>query len=913
VAGAGDGALHASFTALQHGAAFQQAICPGAMNRSRSLLRRLLPAAALALALAASTAASAQATWGEFAPHFRLTTGTGPGQINFADRTSPLALAVNSSDRSYFVADEPKTGEFRIQRFAGGTAGASISFSPSEKEHEAVELAADPTNQRVYALILTRRRGQSETELKAEEKEQKEFEEGKIKSFHPHFPLDSEQLVAGQLFAFEYTGGKLVSAKKTAEGTPAPVIPESQFRAGSELPREALLTPRGLTVDPKTGNVGIIGVQDEQSNEKVEKGEGEKECRAAAQFATPVVTAGVLTGAKLARRYVDHKDVVLPGQLTCGEQEVELSVVPFSPAVTPAGNLLFAAGGESETQVWEMPTPGTGSGEGEIEEQPLRLFTEATLATTNFELENPIGEVPTNVLSFVAEGPKQGRIYIAGAKHAFAQAPVALQYLEGEGGSPPQVSELGWTAGSESPPCGMPQQIYEGSLLGGFREGAGGASKEGVLVLDAFTELSTGTPRVETYAFGPGGSTAGCPGVTVAAPSATVGLNKNAHEVPAGQAVTLATTVTGANAKSTEWKLKHENPVTKEVVTEVINTGYQFEAPTLEHEFTQVGEYEITAVVTSDNLAREPAKSEEALKLKVTGSPPSIKFAPPKAVRVSEEGLELSATVKDPNEGSTVTLKKVLWSFGDGSAPVETKVEPGQPNPILVHVTHTFISRCGKGKCVVTLTVEDASGQTAKGAVEVTVTESKAEAEAAKRKAEEEAAAKRKAEEEAAAAAAKHAEEEAAAAAKHKAEEEAAAAARHKAEEEASKGKGGVLAFVARVAGSMFPVNPSGAVAFKLSCEAGAASCTGTVTLKTLTAVKAGGKRKSIVTLASGSFSLSGGQTRTLTLHLSSKARALLASAHVLRARATVVSRASNGTSQATPAVVTLKLVKKHH
>jgi hypothetical protein len=86
------------------------------------------------------------------------------------------------------------------------------------------------------------------------------------------------------------------------------------------------------------------------------------------------------------------------------------------------------------------------------------------------------------------------------------------------------------------------------------------------------------------------------------------------------------------------------------------------------------------------------------------------------------------------------------------------------------------------------------------------------------------------------------------------------------------------------------------------------------VTLKTLGAVSAGAsKRKAVLTLASGSFSLAGGHVKTVTLRLSAKARALLAQMHVLRARATIVGRDSAGASHTTQTTVTLRVAKAAH
>lgn len=119
-----------------------------------------------------------------------------------------------------------------------------------------------------------------------------------------------------------------------------------------------------------------------------------------------------------------------------------------------------------------------------------------------------------------------------------------------------------------------------------------------------------------------------------------------------------------------------------------------------------------------------------------------------------------------------------------------------------------------------------------------------------------------------------------------------------------------------KVAGTSLSVATGGAFSLKLSCIAGATSCAGTVTVKTLSAVAAKSARaakakKAILTLATGTFSIAGGGLKTLSLHLNSKAKKLLAKVHTVRARVTIVSHDSKGHTQTTTAIVTLKAAKK--
>jgi len=134
-------------------------------------------------------------------------------------------------------------------------------------------------------------------------------------------------------------------------------------------------------------------------------------------------------------------------------------------------------------------------------------------------------------------------------------------------------------------------------------------------------------------------------------------------------------------------------------------------------------------------------------------------------------------------------------------------------------------------------------------------------------------------------------------------------------------GGGGVLGNkaispVVTLSGSPTTVSKIGAFALKLHCATGATSCTGTITLKTSKAIAAAKKKKpAILTLATASFSLSGGELKSLTLHLSSTARAVLARTHVLSAVATIAARnaaAEAATSKASFSLHPAKVVKKH-
>jgi PKD domain len=132
-------------------------------------------------------------------------------------------------------------------------------------------------------------------------------------------------------------------------------------------------------------------------------------------------------------------------------------------------------------------------------------------------------------------------------------------------------------------------------------------------------------------------------------------------------------------------------------------------------------------------------------------------------------------------------------------------------------------------------------------------------------------------------------------------------------------GAGGVLSFQAvLLPGGTLTVAPSGVFSLKLTCPIGNMECMGAVVVKTLTAVAARSPRvaaaakKAILTLASGSFTISAGQVKVLKLHLSAKAKKLLAKLHTVRARVIIAAHNPLGLSAPTTKVVTLKAQKKH-
>lgn len=155
-------------------------------------------------------------------------------------------------------------------------------------------------------------------------------------------------------------------------------------------------------------------------------------------------------------------------------------------------------------------------------------------------------------------------------------------------------------------------------------------------------------------------------------------------------------------------------------------------------------------------------------------------------------------------------------------------------------------------------------------------------------------------------------------------EEEAAAIAakKHQEEEAAKTSVLGVreVSPDATIATTSLRVGASGTFSVRIKCPGGEASCAGTITLRTLHAVSVsasghdGKSKDEIVTLASGSFTVAGGQTKAITLHLSATGRKLLGHSHLLGARATIVAHNPAGGTHTGQAIVTLRQQKpKRH
>jgi PKD repeat protein len=340
---------------------------------------------------------------------------------------------------------------------------------------------------------------------------------------------------------------------------------------------------------------------------------------------------------------------------------------------------------------------------------------------------------------------------------------------------------------------------------------------------------------------------------------------------------------------------------------------------------------------------------------------PSAAITLPATAAAGEPATFGSASSTDPYPGGTIT--GWTWSWGDGTpaskvaSPSHTYAAPGDYTvKLIVTDSYGFTSSVAAERSVHVLTEaegkqkreeeeakkheeeEEHRKQREKEEVEAREKHEREEAEAKEKHDQEEAEAKKKHEEEVK----QHEEEEKKRAAEKKHEEEVkkeheAEQKRH--EEEAllkgppvtgtssAGGAGGaspstgvqsVAGFQgkapapspnARLASTSLQVSASGWVTLKVTCPAGESACLGSITLRTLSAVNArvaGAARKLVLTLGTASFDVAGGRTGPVKLHLSAKARAMLARSHTMKSRATLASHDAQGATDTFQATVTL-------
>jgi PKD repeat protein len=666
--------------------------------------------------------------------------------------------------------------------------------------------------------------------------------------------LDPEYDTAGILYAFSTTpsAGKLVPA----EGTTAGVLANKEvLHAQAEVvgkPTESpLLEPAGIAVDPKTKDVIIVGQEDQ----------GGEELLVAAQR--------VHSNGTLGARWVDttHCFEGEPVSPLCptepGEEEpFQAAAEPNSPVVLASGQVLVASAG---SEIWEIPSSfATG-------QAPKRILDFETPEQSLLEFPGALAPKEGGALAFVqehGETESEGRLYVyAGIKRANGRTPGVISFKVTGAGGTPTLTELGWTGGankSEHQECTINVQ-KQATIGAGTGESVFAFDPAKPTVIEEQTEGATTNPHV--VKFGPGGG--GCPVAT----ASSLGLQGNqsgtpvgseASPIEAGKKVALSLGLNGGNVRKAEWDFGDGSKA---------ESGYQFGTARIEHTYTAAGRHEVTVTITTDVLASPTVTLKATVFVKT--ATPTAQFSAPSEANVSQKVTFDAKGSVDPN-GKAL---KYAWKFGDGTEATTTSSS----------IQHEYAAA---GTYSVTLTVSDevATSSPATHSIKIVTPGSGGETGGGTT-----------------------------GGGTTGGGTTGGGTTGGGTTGGGTTGGGGVLGKTetkgnpeAKLASSGLSVSPAGGFTVKVSCPAGETSCTGTIVLRTLSAVSAG-KKKAVLTLASGSFTVAGGTAKSLTLHLSSAAKKLLARSHVLRAKATIVAHDSTGASRTTAVTVTLKPAKAKH
>jgi len=676
--------------------------------------------------------------------------------------------------------------------------------------------------------------------------------------------IDAGAPAAGALYAYSTTpsSGKLVPASGTGkEGLLGTV---ESLGANSETQGKALLDPSGLAVDPVSGNVLILGLTDE-----------------GAGGLHPAIAHVSPSSGEVLSTYVDPEEATKQNE-------------PDSPVVSQKGKLFMERGDE----LLELPAEAS-SGSPVVVYQ----FAQGGLAAGPFAGELVLfGEGETadgGGLSIVEEGGEdEGRIVAFAEIHAASEAgalgelrngALDLKYLEE--GEQVKVSELGWTGGvpgegeeeaSEHKESVKPCEIG----FAGENPIVGAATGQKMYVFSpAWSEV---------IEFGPGGG--GCPPAKAAPSGLEVTISgKPVANPEITNTVTLSADVVQANVLKVTWKFgdgKEETVATP--------AGEQIQRAETSHKFAKAGKLAVEAIIQTDDLA-----TPQIIVKGTVNVVENVKGAP----KITGNPIAQSVI-----EGETVTFKasasgeptpKVQWETSADGGEKWTAVSGGTSDTL----TLSEVKASASGS-LYRATFENGVGSPATSGDALLSVESKAAHEAKEKREKEEAAETLKREQEAAAA--QLAAEQAASAARAREEAEALAAQQvlgSKTQLAAHEGTP-----LATIASSALTVSSSGSTTVSVSCPAGVSICSGTVTLRTASAVSASAK-KAVLTLASASFAISGGQRKTITLHLSSAGRKLLARLHLVRANAVVLAHDPSGTSATSEASLVLRPARaaKHH
>jgi hypothetical protein len=941
---------------------------------------RLLVAVAALLAIMAVTTAEASAASGAFGQLAQFgeranqgkseSEPTAAGKIAGAKKSAEIeshnAIGVDPEEgNDVFVLDEPVVPKettikslevdtikryVRIQKFtpSGGFVTATKTFTVTSPEVEEEEdlleaeslsnIAVDPSRGVIYVL--------------AEEPRRYEL----VK--------DKEAPVASALYAFK-TSTLAPAENADKEGVEGLLVGPSELQAESETAGAPLLEPHGITVDPTTHEVIILG--------HVAESGAEKDSIAEDHFALQRVSDAGTLGEK----YVDKKDFF---QKTARS----LEYFPTSPVVTPTGHVLVLFQGLAEI-------PNNFKAATEKEESPTQVSSEQGPEDVNAILES--GD----------EDEFGGSLSVGPGGTLWEPAAIVNEALRLQGSGNPHVAGvaersasgalIGWSGGQTPEKKTRPgdECVLEPGVEAEPLSVAAGANGDVFVLAPEYLKTGEGfdpATRNAIFELGPNG--VGCP----TASGSTIDVEENGEQLAETEPVAVekqlqfSTSVVQADALSLELKIENKATHTTAVVTEPL--GYRIEEslpalqqPEIDYAFDEPGEYEVTATVHTDDLTTPEVKATSSRTVKVDEPPVIAPSGQPAAQSVTagasatftataaavpEATASWEVSVKggpyEPATGVKVITRPVGKTTVSELTVEKTTLSENESNYIAIF-KNTFGGHSYKAvsnAATLTVTGEPKAPEVTAAPQSVSVEAGKPASFTASASGSPEPRIQWEVSTDGgvswadvtsatsptlAIAAAQLSENGYQYRAKFTNEfasklHEAVSGAATLAVTPAAVVTPppppppppptttttpthevlGVTALndpKATVASTSVTVSSGGALSLKITCPTGETQCIGTITLKTLTAVLASSSdahdakaKRAILTLTSGSFSVLGGAAQTVKLHLSAAARSLLAHSHMLRVKATLAAHNPAGAKHTQEQIVTLKLAKKH-
>lgn len=788
-------------------------------------------------------------------------------------------IGVNPEDNDVFVLEEYEEAEekkkeeihfYRLQELntKGELLGyhqfefkapSNESFSQSSNKDTIEGIAVDPKapgGGRLYFLV------------DQERPTHEEVEEG-----NELFPGEEEGAAAA-LYAFKLAPNSKKELEPVAQAASTGVLDNQEKLETTadikkpliEAPGQPLLEPRGITVDPHTHEVVILAHVDDAKCEEEEPGEIECEPDELGQPYVHYVTQRVEENGELGERSIDTANVLKQQKgLTFFSPGSPVVAGPEAAERTLAEHLIEPTEGVFEKTIGEFSALASGATEE-------RALPDAAGEENGFDevTAEPEGDIGGDVVASPGGSELYGLTRIENEESAHHEPLYAISERSAE-----TLAPIGWSGGQEAggkDECVLEPEDFEGEHI---QIAAGENGDIFALVPEylhkavAGTEFPTHDAIIE---FGPGGK--GCPAAAAEKNIVLLDGKEDTSPVGTGVPVTLSTFVKQGDALSVVWKI--ENETTKEPAVTKTQTEDQYQKPSLEYTFTASGKYKITEEIKTDNLDTPTLPTvTRTVVVEEKNEAPAVS-SQPSSVTVEEGAL---ATFTATATGKPVPSPQ-WWVSTDGGKTFAKDSEDKGALKDTLEVEATA-AKSGYEYYAIFTNSNKESAQTATATL--TVGPKKVEVPPPPPGPEP--------------------------------EQKPPATTTTSTTPQTGVLPVKVVAPAATIAGaSSANVATSGALTVKITCPTGATTCTGTLTLRTATAISASGKgKKSILTLATGSFSVVGGQTKSITLHLSATARKLLAKLHVLHARATIAAHDPAGEHATTTKTITLRPAPAKH